>query len=74
LLLLQEFYITIVDRPGKENGVVDFLLRLHINDDNSPVDDSFPYGNLFAVSSHSPWYEDIHNYLVSWKVPLHLSP
>ena len=30
LLLLQEFDITIVDRPGKENVVVDFLSRLHI--------------------------------------------
>jgi hypothetical protein len=34
LLLLQEFDITIVDRPGKENVVADFLSRLTINDDN----------------------------------------
>jgi hypothetical protein len=74
LLLLQEFDITIVDRPGKENVVVDFLSRLHINDDNSPVDDSFPDEHLFAVSSHSPWYANIANYLVAGKVPPHLSP
>jgi hypothetical protein len=74
LLLLQEFDITIVDRPGKENVVVDFLLRLHINDDNSLVDDSFPDEHLFAVSSHTPWYADIANYLVAGKVPPHLSP
>jgi hypothetical protein len=74
LLLLQEFDITIVDRPGKENVVADFLSRLHINDDNSPVDDSFPDEHLFAVSSHSPWYADIANYLVAGKVPPHLSP
>jgi hypothetical protein len=47
LLLLQEFDITIVDRPGKENVVADFLSRLNINDDNSPVDDSFPDEHLF---------------------------
>jgi hypothetical protein len=74
LLLLQEFDITIVDRPGKENVVVDFLSRLHINDYNSPVDDSFLDENLFAASSHSPWYADIANYLVEGKVPPHISP
>ena len=53
LLLLQEFDITIVDRPGKENVVADFLSILHINDDNSPIDDSIPYENLFSISSHT---------------------
>jgi hypothetical protein len=72
LLLLQEFDITIVDRPGKENVVADFLSRLTTNDDN-PVDDSFPDEYLFAVSAHSPWYADIANYLVAGKLPPHLS-
>ena len=54
--------------------VVDFLSRLNINDDNSPVDDSFPDEHLFVVSSHSPWYANIANYLVVGKVPPHLSP
>ena len=53
LLLLQEFDITIVDLPGKENVVVDFLSRLK-TDDNILVDDSFPDEYLFAVSSHLP--------------------
>ena len=48
LLLLQEFDITIVDRPGKENVVVDFLSRLKVDDD-TPVDDFFPNEYLFAV-------------------------
>jgi hypothetical protein len=72
LLLLQEFDITIVDRPGKENVVADLLSRLTVNDDN-PVDDSFPDEYLFAVSAHSPWYADIANYLVAGKLPPHLS-
>jgi hypothetical protein len=72
LLLLQEFDITIVDRPGKENVVADFLSRLTTNDDK-PVDDSFPDEYLFAVSAHSPWYADIANYLVAGKLPPHLS-
>ena len=32
LLLLQEFDMTIIDRPGKENVVVDFLSRLEADD------------------------------------------
>ena len=71
-LLLQEFVITIVDRLGKENVVVDFLSRL-TPDDNTLVDDSFPNEYLFAVFSHSPWYVDITNYLVAGKLPPHLS-
>ena len=42
LLLLQEFDITIVDKPGKENVVADFLSRFVNNSDYSPVEDSFP--------------------------------
>jgi hypothetical protein len=72
LLLLQEFDITIVDRPGKENVVVGFLSRLTLDDD-TPVDDSFPNEYLFSVSSHSPWYSDIANYLLAGKLPPHLS-
>eukprot|EP00253_Pinus_taeda_P020172 PITA_20172 len=72
LLLLQEFDITVVDRPGKENVVVDFLSRLKTNE-NIPVEDSFPDEYLFTISAHSPWYADIANYLVAGKLPSHLS-
>eukprot|EP00253_Pinus_taeda_P021580 PITA_21580 len=72
LLLLQEFDITIVDQPDKENVVIDFLSQLKA-DDNTPVDDSFPDQYLFAVSTHSPWYANIANYLVAGKLPSHVS-
>ena len=72
LLLLQEFDITIVGRPGKENVVAIFLSRIKSNDNNL-VDDSFPNEYLFAVSAHSPWHVDIDNYLVTGKLPSHLS-
>ena len=49
LLLLQEFDITIIDKPGKENVVTDFLPHFTNSDDNLPVEDSFPDENLFAV-------------------------
>jgi hypothetical protein len=74
LLLLQEFNITIVDRPGKENLVADFLSRIHNNDENTPVDDSFPDEHLFVVSTNILWFADIANYLATGKLPQHLSP
>jgi hypothetical protein len=48
LLLLQEFNITIIYRPGRDNLVVDFLSRLIHTGDSTPVDDDFPDENLFV--------------------------
>lgn len=60
---MQEFYITIIDRPGKENVVADFLSRLTNDDDNPiPVEDRFADEHLFAISTNVPWYADIANY------------
>jgi hypothetical protein len=73
LLLLQEFNITIIDRPGRDNLVVDFLSRLIHTGDNTPVDDNFPDENLFAISTYIPWYADVANYLVTGKLPQNLS-
>ena len=73
LFLLQEFDITFVDRLGTENVVVDFLSWLNNSDDDILVEDSFLDEHLFAVSSFSPWYDDISNYLVAGRLPSHLS-
>jgi hypothetical protein len=69
LLLLQYFNITIIDRPGIDNLVVDFLSRLIHIGDSTPVDDDFPDENLFSISTFNPRYEDIANYLVTGKLP-----
>ena len=69
LLLLQEFNITILDRPGKQNTVADFLYRLQNIKDDTPVEDQFPDEYLFAISTQTPWFADIANYLVSGKFP-----
>ena len=73
LLLLQEFDITILDKPGKDNVVVDFLSRLTISDDCTATEDSFPNENIFSVSTHFPWYAEIANYLAVGKFPDQLS-
>jgi hypothetical protein len=73
LLLLQEFNITIVDRPGKENLIAYFLSRIQNGSENDPVDDSFPDEHLFSISTNSPWFTDIENYLAIGKLLQHLS-
>ena len=73
LLLLQEFDITIVDKPGKDNVVADFLSRMDNNDECTPIEDNFPDEHLFAVSTKPPWYANIANYISTGKVPPHFS-
>jgi hypothetical protein len=69
LLLLQEFNINIIDRPGKDNLMDDFLSRMIHLGDNAPVEDNFPDENLFSISTFTPWYADVANYLVIGKMP-----
>ena len=74
LILLQEFDITIKDRPGKENPVADFLSRIPKSSDAAAVEDQFPDEHLFAVAVQTPWYADVANYLAVGKLPKHLTP
>ncbi|KAL5564258.1 hypothetical protein UlMin_027422 [Ulmus minor] len=71
ILLLQEFDLTIKDKKGVENVVADHLSRLELKNDTDilPIREAFPDENLFAVLSHTPWYVEIANYLVSRQVP-----
>lgn len=74
LILLQEFDITINDRPGKENPVADFLSRMPKPIDAATVEDQFPDEHLFAVTIQTPWYADVADYLAVGKLPKHLTP
>ena len=73
LILLQEFDITIKDRPRKENPVADFLSRMPKPIDAAAVEDHFLNENLFVVTVRTPWYNDIENYLAIGKLPKHLT-
>eukprot|EP00253_Pinus_taeda_P034000 PITA_34000 len=69
----EQFDLTIVDKPGKENVVVDFLSRLDLPaGEEGMVDDQMPDEHLFAILVLSPWFADIENYLVSTQFPPHL--
>ena len=72
-LLLQEFDITIVDKPGKDNIVAYFLYRMDNNDECTPIEDRFPDEHLFVVSTKPLCYADISSYISTGKVPPHLS-
>ena len=74
ILLLQEFNITIKDKKGVENVVVDHLSSLTFNKsmDAFPIRDLFPDEQLFSIST-LPWYANIVNFLVTGKTPSHWS-
>ena len=74
LILFQEFDITIKDRIGKENPVVDFLSRMPKIDDLAAVEDQFHDEHLFVVTLKTPWYVDVTKYLAVGKLPRHLTP
>jgi hypothetical protein len=69
LLLMQEFNITVLNRPGKENQVADFLSRLKTPGEIVLVSDNFPDEHLFEILVITPWYVDIANYLSSGMLP-----
>ncbi len=73
LLVMQEFGITIIDKPGKANVVADFLSCLQTLDDPGAIEDSFPDEHLFLLLAQNPWYVDITNYLTTGKTPPHFS-
>jgi hypothetical protein len=74
LLFLQEFYITIVDKSGKENFVVDFLSRITNTGEIVLVEDTFLYEHLFVLSTNTLWFTNIAKYLVVGNLPSHISP
>ena len=64
VLLLQEFDLEIKDKKGSKNLVVDHLSRLHIPGARE-IGDSFPDEHLLTISSHTPWFAHIVNFIVS---------
>ena len=66
LLLLPQFDLTTIDKPGEENVVANLLSKLTFPvGEEGMVDDQLPDELLFSISVLSPWFSDIVNYLVS---------
>lgn len=62
-----------MNKPGNDNVVTDFLSRLNINNEDTLVVDSFPDEHIFKISTNTPQYANVANYLDVGKVPHHLS-
>ena len=70
ILLLQEIDLEIRrDKRGSDNLVVDHLSRLIHVENTLPLHESFPEEQLFYISTRTPWYADIVNYLVTKQLP-----
>jgi len=53
--------------------VVNFITRLNNEEKPFLVEDVFPNKHLFSLSTNTPWFADIANYLAAWNIPQHLS-
>ncbi|KAK8996733.1 hypothetical protein V6N11_020232 [Hibiscus sabdariffa] len=74
ILLLQEFNLEIKDKKGRENLVADHLSRIPLTSTDPPIKEEYPDESLLlAQSGKLPWFADMVNYLVTGKVPTHLS-
>ncbi|KAK9019226.1 hypothetical protein V6N11_053752 [Hibiscus sabdariffa] len=74
ILLLQEFNLEIKDKKGRENLVADHLSRIPLTLTDPPIKEEFPDESLLlAQGGKLPWFADMVNYLVTGKVPTHLS-
>lgn len=75
LFPLQKLNITIIDRLGRDNLVADFLSRLNLTQGSMPrpMLGEFPDEALFSISTITPWFPDVANYLVLGKLPQNLS-
>jgi hypothetical protein len=78
-LLLQEFYLLIVERKGEDNPIADHLSRMeNIPNDPIPINDSFPNEqlaniNMSSIRVASPWFAYYVNFLVGTFMPPHFN-
>lgn len=73
-MLLQEFDIEIQDKKSFENVVADHLSRIIVDftEEATPISETFPDEQLMHIAhTHSPWFADIVNYLVTGQMSLH---
>ncbi|RDY08174.1 hypothetical protein CR513_07639, partial [Mucuna pruriens] len=69
MLLLQEFNIEIRDKKGAENSVVGHLSRIEREIDLMPIRDEFPDEKLLHITTPTPWFADICNFVAASQFP-----
>ncbi|XP_074283261.1 uncharacterized protein LOC141607815 [Silene latifolia] len=79
VLLLQEFDLEISDKAGSENVVAGHLSKLTIedhgiHDKSGHINEWLKDDRLMEVSSKTPWFADLANYIVSGFIPDEMEP
>src|SRR6185312_13240466 len=69
ILLLQEFDLEIRYRKGADNCVVDHLSRMQVQGLDLPINDYLRDDTLLKVTSSSPWYANLVNFMVTGYIP-----
>ncbi|RDX98437.1 Retrovirus-related Pol polyprotein, partial [Mucuna pruriens] len=69
MLLIQEFNIEIKDKKGAENSVADHLSRIEREADPMPIRDEFPDEQLLHITTPTPWFADICNFVAASQFP-----
>ncbi|RDX98238.1 hypothetical protein CR513_18874, partial [Mucuna pruriens] len=70
MLLLQEFNIEIIDKKGAKNSVVDHLSNIERENDPMPIRDEFLDEQLLHITTPTPWFTDICNFVAASQFPL----
>ncbi|RDX78078.1 Pol polyprotein, partial [Mucuna pruriens] len=69
MLLLQEFNIEIRDKKGAENLVAGHLSRIEREDDPVPIKGKFPDEKLLHITTPTPWFAYICNFVAASQFP-----
>ena len=69
ILLLQEFDLEIRDKKGADNYVADHISRMQIQGSDLLINDYLRDDTLLKVTSSSPWYANLVNFMVTGYLP-----
>jgi hypothetical protein len=70
ILLLQEFDLEIRDKKEADNCVADYLSRMQVQGLDLPINDYLRDDTLLKVTTSSPWYANLVNFMVTGYIPL----
>ncbi|RDX63257.1 Retrovirus-related Pol polyprotein from transposon 17.6, partial [Mucuna pruriens] len=73
LFLLQEFNIEIRDKKGAKNSITDHLSRIRRESEPIPIRDEFPDEQLLHITTPTPWFADICNFVAASQFPPYAS-